>query len=79
MGAPIVEYLLAVDAHELAYSADTADDFALDTYDYIIDAIDSLKDKALLMLRACETRATLFSSMGAALKMDPTLIRDALV
>lgn len=59
------------------YSADTADDFALDTYDYIIDAIDSLKDKALLMLRACETRATLFSSMGAALKMDPTLIRVA--
>ena len=59
------------------YSADTADDFALDTYDYIIDAIDSLKDKALLMLRACETRATLFSSMGAALTMDPTLIRVA--
>ena len=59
------------------YSADTADDFALDTYDYIIDAIDSLKDKALLMLRACETRATLFSSMGAALKMDPTQIRVA--
>ena len=29
------------------------------------------------MLRACETRATLFSSMGAALKMDPTLIRVA--
>ena len=59
------------------YSADTADDFALDTYDYIIDAIDSLKDKALLMLKACQTKAVFFSSMGAALKMDPTKIQVA--
>lgn len=59
------------------YSEETADEFALDTYDYIIDAIDSLKDKALLMLRACRTRAVFFSSMGAALKMDPTQIKVA--
>ena len=40
------------------YSEETADEFALDTYDYIIDAIDSLKDKALLMLRhgPCSSR-----------------------
>ncbi len=44
-------------------------------YDYIIDAIDSLRDKQLLILMACATKARLFSSMGAALKMDPTRIR----
>ena len=57
------------------FSAETADGFRLDTYDYIIDAIDSLKDKATLILLACQTGARLFSSMGAALKLDPTRIR----
>ena len=50
---------------------------ALEEYDYIIDAIDSLKDKALLILLACQTKAKLFSSMGAALKLDPTRIKTA--
>ena len=62
--------------HEF-FTAETADNFHLDTYDFIIDAIDSLKDKALLILMACETQATFFSSMGAALKLDPTRIRIA--
>ena len=51
--------------------------FHLEDYDYIIDAIDSLKDKAALILLACQTKAKFFSSMGAALKMDPTRIRVA--
>ena len=57
------------------FSEETADSFAFDSYDYIIDAIDSLKDKAALILLACQTKAKFFSSMGAALKMDPTRIR----
>ena len=59
------------------FTAETAENFHLDTYDYIIDAIDSLKDKALLILMACETKATFFASMGAALKLDPTRIKIA--
>ena len=57
------------------FTAETADSFHLETYDYIIDAIDSLKDKALLILTACQTKAKFFSSMGAALKLDPTRIK----
>ena len=57
------------------FNEETAESFDLDSYDYIIDAIDSLKDKALLILMACRTNAKLFSSMGAALKLDPTRIR----
>ena len=34
------------------YTADTADGFDLDSFDFIIDAIDSLADKALLLLNA---------------------------
>ena len=60
--------------HEF-FTAETAESFHLDTYDYIIDAIDSLKDKALLILMACQTEAAFFSSMGAALKLDPTRIK----
>ena len=57
------------------FSEENAEEFHLEDYDYIIDAIDSLKDKAALILLACKTNAKLFSSMGAALKMDPTRIK----
>lgn len=58
------------------YTADTADKYQLSDYDYIIDAIDSLADKQLLIYNATRTRGTKFySSMGAALKIDPTRIR----
>ena len=59
----------------LFYDADTAHEIDLSQYDYIVDAIDSLKDKALLILNATRSGRKLFSSMGAALKMDPTKIR----
>lgn len=66
-----------IDARREVFSAETAESFKLDEYDYIIDAIDSLKDKAHLILTACKTKAKFFSSMGAALKLDPTKIQVA--
>lgn len=59
------------------FCQETAQSFNLHGYDYIIDAIDSIPDKALLILRALETDAVLYSSMGAALKMDPERIQVA--
>ena len=57
------------------YNADTADSFCLGDYDYVIDAIDSLADKALLIYSVTLLPETqLLSSMGAARKMDPTAI-----
>lgn len=66
-----------IEAVQKIYCEETADDFDLASYDYIIDAIDSLKDKVLLIRRATDTRSVFFSSMGAALKMDPTKIAVA--
>ena len=63
-----------VNVIQQVYCAETADSFLIETYDYILDAIDSLENKALLIRRACETSGTLFASMGAALKMDPLKI-----
>jgi tRNA A37 threonylcarbamoyladenosine dehydratase len=77
------ERLLAVNpyadivAMEAVYTAETSASFRLDTYDYILDAIDSLEHKACLIVNATQTNATFFSSMGAALKLDPSRIRTA--
>lgn len=62
-------------AIERRYTASAAADFRLDEFDYVVDAIDSLADKALLIVNATASRARLVSSMGAAMKMDPTRVR----
>lgn len=66
-----------ITAIQQIYSPETADSFGLDNYDYIIDAIDSLSNKMDLLRRASTTKAILLSSMGAALKIDPTKIKVA--
>ena len=58
------------------YCADTASSFDFADFDYVIDAIDSLEDKALLVRSALASPGTvLFSSMGAALRLDPLRVR----
>ncbi len=64
-----------VETLTLFYDAETASSIDLSQYDYIVDAIDSLKGKALLILNATASGKKFYSSMGAALKMDPTKIR----
>jgi len=59
------------------YESATSESFDLESYDYIIDAIDSLSNKIDLIRKATRTKAVFFSSMGASLKIDPTRIRVA--
>ena len=66
-----------IEARHEAFCAATAGTFSLDRYDFVIDAIDSLQDKMLLIRTACESKARLFSSMGAARKLDPTRVSVA--
>ncbi len=66
-----------IEAIQSIYCEETADSFDLDSYDYVIDAVDSLKDKALLILRATASKAKFFCSLGAALKTDPLKVRVA--
>ena len=42
------------------YSEETAGEFDLDGYDYVIDAVDSLKHKTLLILNASASKAKFF-------------------
>ena len=68
--------LVELDVRARRYTEDTAGEFALGEYDYVVDAIDSLDCKAALIRHALSIpSATLFSSMGAALKIDPFQIR----
>ena len=66
-----------INAIQDVYCAENATSFHLDEYDYVIDAIDSLKDKAHLILEATMSNVKLFASMGAALKLDPIKIKVA--
>ena len=50
-------------------------DFRIEEYDYVIDAIDSVAAKTDLILNATRMPGVkLFSSMGAALRLDPTKV-----
>lgn len=64
-------------AIEKRYDEKTAADFHLSDYDIVIDAIDSVDSKALLIRRALDSSAKLFSSMGAALKLDALALKVA--
>lgn len=65
-----------ITAYQKIYGAETKDEFHLEDYDYVIDAIDSLKDKIQLILHATSLDGvTLFSSMGAALRTNPFAIK----
>lgn len=67
-----------ITALQTRYCADNADEFNFSDYDFVVDAIDSVSDKALLILRATACRSTTpVSSMGAARKLDPSRIRVA--
>ncbi len=59
------------------YDAETAADYDFAGYDAVVDAIDSIPSKMLLIVRATEAGTPLFSSMGAARKLDPGRVQVA--
>ena len=61
-----------VTAHEIFYSEENADSIDFSKYDYIVDAIDTVKSKLLLIERANAVGVKIISSMGAGNKLDPT-------
>ena len=68
---------VAVEAVEDVYELANRDRFPLHAYDYVIDAIDSYTHKMELIEHAWETGSRIYSSMGAASRMDATKIRTA--
>lgn len=54
---------------------ENADTFDFSSYDYVIDAIDTVSAKIELALRCKKMNIPLISSMGTGNKLDPTAIR----
>lgn len=54
------------------FGADTVDNFDFSQYDYVLDAIDTVSAKLLLVERCYEAGTPLASSMGTGNKLDPT-------
>jgi tRNA A37 threonylcarbamoyladenosine dehydratase len=66
-----------VEAVASFYSADTAGDFPLSSYDYVVDAIDTVSSKLVLIGEAAEADVPIISCMGAGNKLDPTRLEVA--
>lgn len=61
-----------VEIRDCFYDASTADNFDFTNFDYIVDCIDSVSSKLLLIERALSTGTDIISSMGAGNKLDPS-------
>ena len=61
-----------VSAFECFYTGDNADEYDLSKYSYIVDAIDTVSSKLILIERAKKADTPIISCMGAGNKLDPT-------
>ena len=66
-----------VHANRLFYSADTADTVDMAQFDYVLDCVDTVSAKVLLIERCKAAGTPILCSMGAANKLDPTAFRVA--
>ena len=61
-----------VNKHQVFFSEETANEFDFESFDYVVDAIDSVKSKLLIAKICNEKNIPLISSMGTGNKLDPT-------
>ena len=61
-----------VECRRMFYTPENADSVDLSVYDYIVDAIDTVKAKQELICRAKALNVPIISAMGAGNKLDPT-------
>lgn len=67
-----------VKKHKCFYLPETKDEFDFTSYDYVVDAVDTVTAKIQLVMEAKEHNIPIISSMGAGNKMNPTgfLVED---
>ena len=66
-----------VTKHKLFYLPETADRFDFSRFDYVVDAIDTVSGKLMLVEAANAAGVPIISAMGAGNKLDPTAFRVA--
>lgn len=68
---------IEVNAYRTFYLPETAEEFDFTRYDYVVDAIDTVTGKLMLVEQAYRAGTPIISSMGAGNKLDPTAFRVA--
>lgn len=79
MGRRIISVnpLAKLHLHPVFYNEETAGMFSLKSFDYIIDAIDTVSSKLLLIENARRCNTPIISAMGAGNKLDPSRFKVA--
>ena len=72
-----IDPTVEVGCYNVFYLPETADQFDLSKYDYIIDAVDTVSAKLELIVRAKALDVPIISAMGAGNKLDPTRLHVA--
>ncbi len=65
---------IKVHSYPLFYLPQNADDFPLQHFDYIIDAIDNVSAKVALIKRAKKFQIPIISAMGCGNRLDPSQV-----
>lgn len=66
---------ICVNIHKTFYMPKNSSEFDFSQYDYVVDAIDTVKGKIELVMKANECDTPIISSMGAGNKIDPTAFK----
>lgn len=66
-----------VQTHQTFFLPETADQFDFSAYDYVVDAVDTVKAKIGLILSAQAAGVPIISCMGAGNKLNPSAFRIA--
>lgn len=68
---------IKINTYKTFFSDETINEFDFSKYDYVIDAIDSVKSKLLLIETVKNLNIPIISSMGTGNKLDPTKFQIA--
>ncbi|MCQ2416686.1 MAG: tRNA threonylcarbamoyladenosine dehydratase [Oscillospiraceae bacterium] len=67
----------SVNAYPCFYLPETAAQFDFSQYDYVVDAIDTVKGKIEIIIQAQSCGVPVISSMGTGNKLEPSMLRIA--
>lgn len=66
-----------IEVHKCFFLPENADDFPWDSYDYVVDAVDTVTAKIALVMKCKEKNIPIISSMGAGNKLDGSQFKVA--
>lgn len=65
---------ITINKHKIFFSAENANEFDFSSFDYVIDAIDTVSAKLELILRCNAAHTPIISSMGTGNKLNPLML-----